>query len=76
MGGDPLHGTGPRGFSVTGGTATDGAAPAAAGRREVVAHLGGGGDIGVGVGNDGDIHPEELEYSCAVHFYLIASRLL
>ena len=49
MGGYPPHGTGPRGVPVPGGAATDGEAPAAAGKRKVVFHLGGGGESGGGV---------------------------
>ena len=44
MGGYPLNGTGTGEFPEPGGSATDGAAPVAAGRREVAVHLGGGGE--------------------------------
>ena len=44
-----LYGTGPGGFPLLGGVATDGAAPAAEARREEGEHLGGGGKSGCGV---------------------------
>ena len=52
--------------------ADSGADPVAAGRRKVGAHLGGGGKRRVGAVNHGYIHPEEAEYSRAVHFYATA----
>ena len=40
VGGYPPYGTGPGGFPVPGGTATDGADPVVEARREVGVHLG------------------------------------
>ena len=55
---------------------TDGENPAVAGRRKVGVYLCGGSERGFGVGNDGDVHPEEAEYGHTVHCYTIASGLL
>ena len=62
----------PRGVPVPGGAATDRVAPAMVGIQEVGVYLGGGSNSGGWVWDNGDVHPSKVEYSCAVHFYLIA----
>ena len=49
MGGYPPYGTGPGGFPIPVGTATDGAAATAEVGQKVVVHLSGGGERGGGV---------------------------
>ena len=67
MGGYPPYGTGHGGFPRSGGTAND----RVAATEEVVwymgVHLSGGGVRGGGVGDNGNLHSEKLEYSCTVY---------
>ena len=67
MGGCPLHGTGPGGFPIPGGSATDVEAATLEVGREMVVHLGRGGNRGGGVRADGYLHSAKVECGRAVY---------
>ena len=72
MGRYPPNGPVTGGVPGTGGMTIYGETPAAAGRREVVIHLGSGKKGGGRVQGDGRVHLAKKEHGRAVHCYVIA----
>ena len=67
MGGYPPHGTVPGGFTRPGGAATTREASTEEAGWDMGVHLGGGGKIGGGVLDDGDLHLAKAEYGRTVY---------
>ena len=67
MGGYPPHGTVPGGFPRPGGAAAGGEVTTADGRREMRAHLEGGGERGGRVKSDGDLNLAKAKYCRTVY---------
>ena len=67
MGGYPPYGTGHGGFQRLGGTATDRVFATDEVVCDMGVHLSGGGVRGGGVGDNGNLHSEKVEYSRTVY---------